>query len=130
MPPVRPLAPLPTRSASSKSTLFFGASLANHAAADNPENPPPTTAKSTCSGSGARLLRKVIFQGVAPQCCFLSVIAFLRCRGSLPGSYFPISARVFLTLTAGWRVGGYSEAVQRRSYSAAPRGRKYFVPLT
>src|SRR6266478_4111904 len=85
MPPVRPLAPLPTRSASSTSTFFFAASLASHAAAESPAKPPPTMAKSTCSGSGVGVLRNVIFHGVSPQFCFLFVIALVRCRGSLLG---------------------------------------------
>src|SRR5205823_1482151 len=51
-PPVRPLAPSPSALASSTSTDFFGASLANHAAAQSPVKPPPTMAKSTRSGSG------------------------------------------------------------------------------
>src|SRR5207302_9896859 len=67
IPPVWPLEPAPTRLASKRATLFEGSNRRSQAAAERPENPPPTTAKSTSVGRGLFLEENSIVQGVAPQ---------------------------------------------------------------
>ena len=47
--------------------LLWGSMRRNHAAAERPVNPPPTTAKSTSRGMGLRVGRKSIVHGGLPQ---------------------------------------------------------------
>src|SRR5580700_471109 len=82
MPPVFPLAPAPICSASNTPTLFSGASLRNQAAAARPVKPPPTTAKSTCSGSERGSGRKSMDQGDPPH-------LFVEARAVLGASAIP-----------------------------------------
>src|ERR1700676_3174775 len=70
MPPVWPLEPAPTRQDSNRATLLEGSSRRSQAAAESPENPPPTTAKSTSLGIGLFVDEKSIFQGGLPQEAF------------------------------------------------------------
>src|SRR5215472_1415352 len=84
-PPVRPLAPSPSALASSTSTDFLGSSLANHADAESPVKPPPTTAKSTRSGSEPGAGRKSTVQGGTPHGCVLRDMAPLGCGARFLG---------------------------------------------
>ena len=82
MPPVFPLAPPPICSASKTPTLLSGASLRSQAAAARPVKPPPTTAKSTCSGSNRGSGRKSMDQGDSPH-------PFVKARAVFGASAIP-----------------------------------------
>src|SRR5260370_38990051 len=78
MPPVRPLAPSPREADSSTRTDRPGANRRNQAAAESPEKPAPTMAKSTWSGRSDGAGRKSTVQGGAPQGWALRRAAFGR----------------------------------------------------
>src|SRR5579864_3645434 len=67
MPPVWPLEPAPTFADSKRATLLEGSKRRSQAAAERPENPPPTMAKSTSLGMGPFSGEKPMVHGGLPQ---------------------------------------------------------------
>src|SRR3984893_9263893 len=66
-PPVCPLEPAPTQSASNTAVVLPGRTCLSLAAADKPLNPPPTMAKSTSDGNARAVEWKSIVHGGFPQ---------------------------------------------------------------
>src|ERR1700686_1347883 len=67
IPPVCPLEPAPTQSASNTAVVLSGCPCLSLAAADKPLKPPPTMAKSTSDGKARAAERKSIVHGALPQ---------------------------------------------------------------
>src|SRR5215472_9933407 len=97
-PPVLPLAPSPSALASSTNTDFPGSSLPNQAAAESPVKPPPTTAKSTRSGSGPGTGRKFTVQGGTPHGCASRDTAPLGCGARFLGRNGKTISKAWFTL--------------------------------
>src|ERR1700730_1198551 len=67
IPPVCPLEPAPTQSASNTAVVLSGFTCLSLAAADKPLKPPPTMAKSTSDGNARAEELKSIVHGGLPQ---------------------------------------------------------------
>src|ERR1700737_1124504 len=67
IPPVCPLEPAPTQSASNTTVVLSGCTCLSLAAADKPLKPPPTIAKSTSDGKARAVELKSIVHGGLPQ---------------------------------------------------------------
>src|ERR1700686_1982735 len=80
IPPVCPLEPAPTQSASNTAVVLSGSSCLSLAAADKPLKPPPTMAKSTSDGKARAAERKSIVHGGLPQPALLGECLLPDCN--------------------------------------------------
>src|ERR1700688_3195392 len=80
IPPVCPLEPAPTQSASNTALVLSGCTCLSLAAADKPLKPPPTMAKSTSDGKARAVERKSIVHGGLPQPALLGECLLPDCN--------------------------------------------------
>src|ERR1700681_1495412 len=83
IPPVCPLEPAPTQSASNTAVVLSGCTCLSLAAADKPLKPPPTMAKSTSDGRARAVDLKSIVHGGLPQPALLGECLLPEC-GTIP----------------------------------------------
>src|SRR5580704_4906012 len=79
IPPVYPLEPAPTQSASNTTVALSGCTCLSLAAADRPLKPPPTMAKSTSDGKARAVESKSIVHGGLPQPALLGECLMREC---------------------------------------------------
>src|ERR1700704_383611 len=79
IPPVYPLEPAPTQSASNTTVVLSGCICLSLAAADKPLKPPPTMAKSTPDGKARAVELKSIVHGGLPQPALLGECLLPEC---------------------------------------------------
>src|ERR1700693_3060900 len=82
IPPVCPLEPAPTQSASNTAVVLSGCTCLSLAAADKPLNPPPTMAKSTSDGKARAVEVNSICHGGVPQPALLGECFLPDCNAN------------------------------------------------